>query len=265
MLRQRVITSIIAVPILLALLFFQNPWFPIGVTVVALFAGFEFYRIVREMGVKPNTYLSLFVILLLTIAPFCPVSQLKPVILTLAVIVTLVWQIITTRNSNAFSDWVWTVTGIVYVGWTISFWNELTLISNGYAWILWTIATVIFCDVAAFFVGRSIGKHRMAAIISPNKTWEGAVGGIFGSIAASVITGFIVSLPVPWWQMVLAGIVISILAQFGDLAESLLKRNARVKDSGSLLPGHGGVLDRIDSFILIGAIVYYYASFITGK
>lgn len=264
MLRKRVLTSIIGIPLLVLAIFFQNPWFPIAISVIGLTAGYEFYRIVRELGIKPITYFSLFAILLLILSPFCPIPNLKSIILTGTIIITLIWQVVTAKNKNAFSDWVWTITGIIYIGWTLSYWTALTNVTNSCAWILWAIAIVMACDAAAFFVGRAWGKHALAAQISPKKTWEGAIGGLFGSIFASVILGLLLPLPIPWWQMILVSIIISVIAQFGDLAESLLKRTVNVKDSGNLLPGHGGMLDRIDSYIFIGALVYFYIIYIVS-
>ena len=97
----------------------------------------------------------------------------------------------------------------------------------------------------------------MAPSISPGKTWEGAIGGLLASIAASLILGTIFPLPFNYWQIALLGCIISIFAQLGDLVESMLKRNTGVKDAGKLIPGHGGILDRIDSLIFSGVIVYY--------
>ena len=112
-------------------------------------------------------------------------------------------------------------------------------------------------DTAAFFIGRALGRHRLAPHISPGKTWEGAVGGVIASILASLILRAIFQLPFNYWQIALLGVVVSIFAQLGDLIESLLKRNAGVKDAGQLVPGHGGILDRVDSLIFTGVIVYY--------
>jgi phosphatidate cytidylyltransferase len=123
----------------------------------------------------------------------------------------------------------------------------------------WSMITIMASDTTAFFVGRAWGRHRMAPAISPKKTWEGAIGGAMGSIIVATILGAVFSLPLSYWQLVLAGCFISIIAQLGDLVESLLKRNTGVKDSGKVLPGHGGILDRIDSFIFTGALVYYLA------
>ena len=106
---------------------------------------------------------------------------------------------------------------------------------------------------------KALGKHPLAPSISPGKTWEGTIGGLLISVIVSLALGIALHLPLDYWQMVLLGCVISVFAQLGDLIESLFKRNASVKDSGKLLPGHGGILDRTDSIIFTGVIVYYCA------
>ena len=121
-------------------------------------------------------------------------------------------------------------------------------------------------DTGAFFVGRARGRHKLAPRISPSKTWEGAAGGLICAILAAVVIAVIlklisVRLGAPfvfrYWQIMLLGFLVGIFAQLGDLVESLLKRNMGVKESGNLLPGHGGILDRFDSLIFVGAVVYY--------
>jgi phosphatidate cytidylyltransferase len=120
-------------------------------------------------------------------------------------------------------------------------------------------------DTGAFFVGRAWGKHKLATAISPGKTWEGAIGGllsaIVGAIAISNIPVLFSPSPFKYWQVILLGFLISLFAQVGDLVESLFKRNTGAKQSGKLLPGHGGILDRFDSLIFVGALVYYYVVF----
>jgi phosphatidate cytidylyltransferase len=124
-----------------------------------------------------------------------------------------------------------------------------------------TLFTTFASDTAAFFVGRAVGKHKLAPDISPAKTWEGAVAGGAGAILISLffILPTPLSLPLTWWQAALLGLLVSIFGQLGDLAESLFKRNMGVKDSGTFLPGHGGLLDRLDSIVFAGVVVYYYA------
>jgi phosphatidate cytidylyltransferase len=115
-------------------------------------------------------------------------------------------------------------------------------------------------DTAAYFIGRFFGRHKMAPRISPGKTWEGAVGGLIGAVIVSLLFSLLgpVRLHFGYLTAALLGLLISVFGQAGDLAESLLKRNAGVKESGGLLPGHGGLLDRLDSVLFAGAVVYIF-------
>ncbi len=125
-------------------------------------------------------------------------------------------------------------------------------------WVLVALIGVWSFDSAAFFAGRFFGRHKLAPRISPGKTWEGVLGGLVLSILVSLlITAG--PLGVPWYLGVLLGILIGIAAVLGDLAESLMKRQTHVKDSGQIMPGHGGILDRIDSMLFVLIVVYLFA------
>ena len=117
-------------------------------------------------------------------------------------------------------------------------------------------------DTAAFFVGRALGRHRLAPRISPAKTWEGAVAGLVGGIIVSLIIVAIFDLSIGYGHAIILGILVSIFGQLGDLVESLLKRHTGVKESGNLMPGHGGLLDRMDSVVFAGVVVYLYYIFV---
>ena len=152
--------------------------------------------------------------------------------------------------------------GILYIGWMLSYWVELRSLEAGKELVFWAMFTTFASDTSAFFIGKAWGKHALAPSISPGKTWEGAIGGLLASIIASLILRTIFPLPFSYWQIAILGCIISLFAQLGDLAESLLKRNTGVKDAGKLIPGHGGILDRIDSLIFTGVIVYYCVTLI---
>jgi phosphatidate cytidylyltransferase len=148
------------------------------------------------------------------------------------------------------------------VGWLLSYLVALRL-DGGRNWVLFALFTTFGSDTAAFFIGRALGKHHLAPKISPHKTWEGAIGGVIGAMLVSLL--FVapapLSLPLNYGQAILLALVVSIFGQFGDLAESLLKRNLGVKESGKAMPGHGGFLDRTDSVVFAGVIVYLYYIF----
>jgi len=257
MLRQRILTAVIGLPLFLALIWFGNPWFTVAIAIIAVLGSLEFYRMTISNSAQPVIYFAIAIIVLLTINPYYPDSITKSLILTLTIITSLTWFLFLTRKNGAFRDWTWTIAGILYLGWMLSYWTELRNMEYGRDCIYWSMITIMISDTSAFFVGRAWGKHLMAPAISPKKTWEGALGGLVASIIVSIILGIVISLPFTYWQVALAGCVISIIAQVGDLVESMLKRNAGLKDSGTLVPGHGGILDRIDSFIFTGALVYY--------
>jgi phosphatidate cytidylyltransferase len=173
-------------------------------------------------------------------------------------------------HESAFRNWAWTIVGALYVGWMLSYWLHLRglkfdLIDGsayGRNWVYLAMLTTFANDTGAFFIGKARGKHKLAPAISPAKTWEGAIGGLICAILAAIVIALILNLVSPfvfkYWQIILLGFLVSLFAQLGDLVESLLKRNMGVKEAGSLLPGHGGILDRFDSLIFVGAVVYYY-------
>jgi phosphatidate cytidylyltransferase len=259
MLRQRIITAAIGLPVILAITWLGNPWFTIMVAIIAVLGSIEFYRMVISPKIGSLTCFAIFITVLLSVSPYYPSFLTKPIILTLAIIVSLAWLIFLPKKDSTFSKWAWLIGGIIYIGWMLSYWAELRNLTNGLELTFWSIFIVMASDTCAFFAGRAWGKHYMAPSISPQKTWEGAVGGLLGSIIVSIVLGIVFSIPFNYWQLVLLGFLVGVLAQIGDLVESLLKRNNGVKDSGNLIPGHGGILDRVDSFILVGAIVYYCA------
>jgi phosphatidate cytidylyltransferase len=144
----------------------------------------------------------------------------------------------------------------------LSYWLNLRGLADGRNWVYLAMLTTFANDTSAFFIGRAKGKHKLAPTISAAKTWEGAIGGLICAILAAIVIAMVLNLISPftfkYWQIILLGFLVSLFAQLGDLVESLLKRNTGVKESGNLLPGHGGILDRFDSLIFVGAVVYYY-------
>ena len=131
-------------------------------------------------------------------------------------------------------------------------------LDSGRDWVFLALFITFASDTTAFFAGRAWGKHRLAPRISPRKTWEGAVAGVLGAIIASLALVIFFNLPLSHWQAGLLGLLVSVFGQLGDLAESLFKRNMGVKESGKLLPGHGGALDRIDSVVFASVVAYYF-------
>jgi len=149
----------------------------------------------------------------------------------------------------------------------LSYWLNLRGLADGRDWVYLAMLTTFANDTGAYFIGRARGKHKLAPTISPAKTWEGAIGGLISAISAAIVIAIVlrlisIRLGTPfvfeYCQIILLGFLVGLFAQLGDLVESLLKRNMGVKEAGNLLPGHGGILDRFDSLIFVGTIVYYY-------
>ncbi len=258
MLKKRVITALWGIPLLIAVVWFGEPWFTILMAIGGLLAVFEFYRMVANSKAVPLTYFGLIWTLLFIISPHFDYDFLIPLLLTSAVILSLIWLPLRPQKEGAFLGWAWTIAGILYIGWLLSYFVALRGLDGGRDWVFFALFTTFGSDIAAFLIGRVVGRHHLAPHISPGKTWEGAIGGVLGAVIMSLVLVTLLNLPVGYGMAALLGLVVSVLGQLGDLVESLLKRNMGVKDSGKLLPGHGGFLDRLDSVVFVGAVVYYY-------
>ena len=173
-------------------------------------------------------------------------------------VLPLLWVMLRKNRDGACSSWAFTLAGVLYLGWLASRYVALIELPQGRDWVILALFCTFACDTSAYFVGRALGRHKMAPGISPGKTWEGAVGGLAGTIAVGLVIAWWFKLPMSVLQALGLSVAISIFAQTGDLVESLFKRNMGTKDSGNVLPGHGGVLDRIDGVVFAGLVVYYY-------
>ncbi|MDH4300177.1 MAG: phosphatidate cytidylyltransferase [Dehalococcoidia bacterium] len=267
MLKHRVITAAVGVPLIILAVWFGDPWFSLLIAAAALAGTYEFYRMASFDRREPLLYLGLLWALALVLSPHYRNPDLLPVAITGTMLVSLICLLLRPSREKAFHNWAWTIVGALYVGWMLSYWLTLRGLAHGQYWVYLAMLTTFANDTGAFFVGRARGKHKLSPAISPGKTREGAIGGLVSAILAAIVIAMVlrlisVGLGDPFvfrhWQIILLGCLVGLFAQLGDLVESLLKRNMGVKESGNLLPGHGGVLDRFDSLIFVGAVVYYY-------
>jgi phosphatidate cytidylyltransferase len=171
------------------------------------------------------------------------------------ILAALLWNIVFRQVKGA--DTATTVFGAVYTGFTLSHLVLIRALDSGAELVLIVIASVWCMDVFAYFIGSAFGTHPLAPHISPRKSWEGFAAGTAAMVVAWVVGWYLVQPSLPLWMFALAGLVTSVAALLGDLAESRLKRDVGVKDSGTLLPGHGGFLDRFDSLIVVSIVAYY--------
>ena len=178
-------------------------------------------------------------------------------------IISLIWLIIGKHKKNPYLAWSYSIIGPIYIGLFLSYIILTRDLAQGSEWVLVMIIGVFSTDTFAFFAGKTFGKHKLAPTISPGKTMEGSLLGFLAAPITVMLASFILNLNLEIWQSIFLGILIGIFSQIGDLIESYLKRLSNVKDSGHLIPGHGGILDRIDSIVLNTMIVYYFAIWVT--
>jgi phosphatidate cytidylyltransferase len=259
MLKHRLLTSVVGIPIVVAAVWFGAPWFTILIAICGIVGAYEFYRMV--MPDARLSFLPTFGIiwsLLFITSPQLKYPHLNEGLLASAVIFPLIGIVLSKKREGAVVAWSWTIVGILYVGWLLSHLVLTRNLPDGRGWIFLALFSTFACDSAAFFAGRSLGKHHLAPAISPRKTWEGASAGFVAAIAVSVFFGWVFNLSASYAELAVAGVLIGFFGQLGDLAESVLKRSTGVKDSSRILPGHGGMLDRLDSVVFVGVVIYYY-------
>jgi phosphatidate cytidylyltransferase len=267
---KRIVTAAVLIPVVLFLVFLGPKWhwvFTLAVTGVAALAAWEFLGLAEQGGAKPPKIAVMAVLGVLfatnsewpdrTMSVFCLLS------LALLVYCTFwrpVGQVMADASASVFC--------LVYIGFTLLALPALHDESNGPSVVTFLLCAVWAGDTVALYVGRTLGKRKLAPTLSPNKTWEGAIGSMAGSLlAAGLLMGLatmlqrrditILSYPDETWYWLVLAAVVNVAAQLGDLAESALKRSVGVKDSGALLPGHGGVLDRIDALLLAAPALWY--------
>jgi len=158
----------------------------------------------------------------------------------------------------------WIVLGLVYLPFLLGHLMSLRLLLNGRQWIFMTLIVIMSCDTFAYFVGSKVGKRKLYHAVSPNKSIEGGLGGLAGSVFAIMVVKFTFLPVLGFFDAVSIGLLLGVMGQLGDLFESLLKRACQVKDSGNMIPGHGGVLDRLDSLLFAFPVVYYIALYCYG-
>jgi len=271
MLKERIITALWFVPLLVIVVWFGGePGLTALIVAFGILAALEFYRMVATSKAPPLTVFGLIWTAFFTLSRNSELLSLfetrfgsgllMPLLLASAVVLPLIGLLSRRQKEGAFTTWAWTIAGVLYVGWLLSYLVALRGLDGGRNWVFFALFATWASDTTAFFIGRRFGRHKLAPNISPGKTWEGSVGGIVGAIIVSILffTPTPFHLPLVYWQAIVLSILVSIFGQIGDLVESLLKRNMGVKDSGRLMPGHGGILDRLDSIIFAGIVVYYY-------
>ncbi|HHY99161.1 MAG TPA: phosphatidate cytidylyltransferase [Firmicutes bacterium] len=239
------------------------PFFVAAAT-IGMAGTFEFCRLAARKGLKVYTPLALLGTLALAIASYTGYSEYISIIVLVIIVLSFFVHLIDRGVGNIIAASAANVMSSLYVALPIAFFLQMRGEPHdvsGAFYSLFTIAVVSATDTGAYFVGSTLGKHKLCPAVSPKKTIEGAIGGIVAGFTIGLLLNLILPQfglhPMSWRHVGPLGLFTAVGGEIGDLIESAIKRDAGVKDSGSFLPGHGGVLDRFDS-ILIGIIVVYY-------
>ncbi len=230
------------------------------VLTIIFFATKEYVKILELKGFFPSFKVMILAEILLAWVAYLQRFDMAALVLTLCSVGSFMWVLFRGRQPY-IANVATTLLGIVYCGW---FPLHLLFLRNmhserfdsGLGFVVLMFTAILLTDIGCYYVGTKFGKRKLAPVISPNKTIEGSIGGIIFAIIGAVVVGACFQLE--WYLSVLAGLLCTVFAQIGDLSESLIKRDAGVKDSGHSLPGHGGFLDRADSFIFTIPLMYYF-------
>ena len=261
MLRSRLLVAVVGIPIGLAAVILGG-YFLFGLALVLTVLGLhEYYTLLRPY--RPNLLVGYLAGLGVVVgAFFAGVSGLLAALAAL-VVLTFFWSMLGELGAHLVGRMAVTGFGALWVAAGFAYVLLLRELTHGMALTILVLACTMLSDTFAYFVGRAFGRHRMAPRISPKKSIEGALGGLVGAIVAALI----VKIYSPWLpanEAILLGLIIGVVGQWGDLFESAFKRDFRVKDSGRVLLGHGGILDRFDSILFAGFFAYWSAVVLLG-
>ncbi|MEE8581592.1 MAG: phosphatidate cytidylyltransferase [Myxococcota bacterium] len=281
---RRMITAAVLVPAAIYIIITGGLLILATVVVIIVLGQREFYRLIEDKGVQPLVGLGLVAGAALPVVAYLGNEYHATLLMTASLLALMVAQLGKAEITEALASISGTFFGVFYVGWLLSHTVVLRRFHDaalakygaedllflgltagaGIFFLIYTLTVVVGCDAGAYFAGRAYGRRKLAPKISPGKTVEGALGGVLAGIAAGLVVKGIFDLfwpslssAFPWSLVIPFAVVLSCVGVIGDLVESLLKRDAKVKDTGALLPGMGGVLDRIDSPLLAIPVMYY--------
>jgi len=271
---KRILSGIVLAPSI-TLLVFLSPISCIALICIAtVLLSFEYYQLAEKIGTSAELkFIGSGLNLLLCLSAWIDkinfvLNDIEGIdlIIFLAILLAIVIQIIRQDSTTAFLSIATIIFGTIYIGWAFGVhmvFLRLTMDKvNGQVGIyliFFLLAVVWLGDTGAYAFGKVFGKHKLIPSISPGKTVEGSIGGLLSGMLSGIVVKLLwLDGVLGWMHFIILAIVLGVVGQIGDLGESLLKRNAGVKDSGSLIPGHGGLFDRCDSLILAAPVLYYY-------
>jgi phosphatidate cytidylyltransferase len=276
--KTRILTAVVALPILIAsiilpLYWRETVWLFVAIAAVALAAGlFEFYSLTKKLELKADAAMGYLASAALFVGFVfdAPARSFDLLIATLALAFIAVLISQTFRFQKDFSKMLGgigvTILGIIYVAFLGGFLVSTRTGFENHPGLSTKLLGYFFCvifgsDIGAYFAGRAFGKHKLAPTISPGKTVEGLIGGLITAAATAIIATLTFFPELPFQFSIPLAIVLAVVGVLGDLCESAMKRGSKTKDAASILPGHGGFLDRLDSLLFGAPILYYFARF----
>lgn len=264
-LQQRIITGVIGGGLVVGCLLFNEWSYLLFIVLLSAFGQFEFYKLIKNDGEDPLLKWGIIIGILLNLTSFFVAKGDIPAktYILFSVLISVIYLFeLYRKSSNPFDNIAHTIVGLSYAAVPFSLLHFSCFsvgkfsieIASGIFFLLWA------SDSGAYFFGKSFGKTKLFLRISPGKTWEGLAGGIFLSILIALVLGRYY-LDLVTWKWIILALIISITGTYGDLVESMLKRSLRIKDSGNLIPGHGGILDRFDGLLIAAPFVTVFLIF----
>ncbi len=264
--QKRWLTGVILAAVILIIILIGSAEALAAVITIFIFGGvWEYNKIVFGKGFIKEKIEGLIFSILIPTAVLYGDNQILIAVIAfciLSIFILFLWQV---KESNIdISSVAKVIFGMMYIPFLMSHFILLRMLGNGVFWVLFVLVLALAGDTVALYVGKYFGKNKLIAVVSPGKTVEGTIGLVCGSVIACLIFGYFFLPEISLIHIFILAFIGSIIGQLGDLFESAIKRNYGLKDASSLLPGHGGLLDRMDCLIFIVPFVYYYRIFVIG-
>lgn len=257
MLWQRYLTAIIGIPLGIVIVYYGKLPFLITIIILSLLALYEYFAMLKRLGLKPNFLLGYIAVVALLYAVYLKnADYILGIMFAYFVCSSIAYITLFPRLS--VRDLASSFLGVFYAG--VLFGHAILIrnnLANGFWWFICILVLTWVNDSGAFFVGSKIGRIKLHGLVSPKKTIEGAIGGVLATVTVAVVANSYMRMAEPIQVLILAALIAG-AGILGDLWESAIKREATLKDSGYILPGHGGILDRFDSLLFAVPVVYYY-------
>ncbi len=262
---ERAVVTIILLPIGLLLIAAGGVPFALFIALIMALAAWEYEKLFRTGGYKPAGILIPAGAALLVLGRMWNGFESAGWIISLLILAAMTYHLVAYERGRdqAGTDFAITVSAMLYLGWIGAYLVSLRDLPDGKWWILLVLPSVWLADSGAYFIGSRFGRHKLSPRLSPKKTWEGFFGGLAGGVLGGMLmvmvwrSGAAADSAITLGSGALIGLLLAVLTPLGDLGESMIKRQVGIKDSSHLIPGHGGVLDRVDSWLWAGVIGYY--------